>query len=224
MGAEAGVDTVRQLRSEPHNASVFQPTLSSLIDPQGAATQLARERDRSGRIVLTGMHTAIGIFSLRGGVDVDAMAVAQPDVGVGSIFVGNFGRSSGAAQASAIVRTMVNNAFDALASPIRRDIVERLACGPSTVGAATSGLAVSKPAISRHLKVLEDAGVIGRTVEGRTHRLRLNVDALDEAADWLERQCLVWERMFDAVEGHLGAVNAGGAGSRPDGGSLGSHR
>ncbi|MFL6128718.1 MAG: ArsR/SmtB family transcription factor [Mycobacteriales bacterium] len=104
---------------------------------------------------------------------------------------------------------MVNDAFGALANPIRRGIVERLAHGSAVVGVATSGFNVSKPAISRHLKVLEEARVVVRTVEGRTHRLGLNVAVLDEAADWLERQRAVWDRMFDAVEYHLEAQRAG---------------
>ena len=87
-----------------------------------------------------------------------------------------------------------------MAHPIRRGIVERLATGPATVGAATSGFGVSKPTISRHLKVLESAGVVVRTVEGRTHGLRLEPAALSEAADWFDRQRAVWERMFDAVD------------------------
>ncbi len=98
---------------------------------------------------------------------------------------------------------MVNDPFSALAHPIRRGIVERLARGSATVGAATSEFNVSKPAISRHLKVLEDAEVVVRTVEGRTHRLELNTAALTETIDWLDRQRAVWDRMFDAVEDHL---------------------
>jgi DNA-binding transcriptional ArsR family regulator len=119
---------------------------------------------------------------------------------------------------------MVNNAFDALANPIRRGIVERLAYGPSTVAAATSGFAVSKPAISRHVKVLEDAGVVERNVQGRTHRLRLRVAALNEAADWLDRQRLVWDRMFDAVEDRLGVPDARPLGTRCDRDSNGGPR
>jgi DNA-binding transcriptional ArsR family regulator len=119
---------------------------------------------------------------------------------------------------------VVNNAFGALANPIRRGIVERLASGPRTVAAATSGFAVSKPAISRHLKVLEDAGVIERNVQGRTHQLRLNVAALNEAVDWLDRQRLVWDRMFDAVEDHLGVPDAGPLGARRDRDSNGGPR
>jgi DNA-binding transcriptional ArsR family regulator len=95
---------------------------------------------------------------------------------------------------------MANDSFAALAHPIRRGIVERLAHGPATVGVVTRGFAVSKPTISKHLKVLERAGVVARTVEGRTHKLDLNVAPLVEAAEWFERQRVVWTRMFDAVD------------------------
>jgi DNA-binding transcriptional ArsR family regulator len=98
---------------------------------------------------------------------------------------------------------MVNDPFKALSHPIRRGIVERLAAGPATVGVATAGLGVSKPAISKHLKVLEETGVVTREVEGRTHRLSLDPATLDEAADWMDRQRAVWARMFDVVEDYL---------------------
>jgi DNA-binding transcriptional ArsR family regulator len=95
---------------------------------------------------------------------------------------------------------MANDSFRAVAHPIRRGIVERLARGPATVGVATGGFGVSKPTISKHLKVLERAGVVVRTVEGRTHQLELNVAPLLGAADWFDRQRVMWTRMFDAVE------------------------
>jgi DNA-binding transcriptional ArsR family regulator len=98
---------------------------------------------------------------------------------------------------------MANDAFWALAHPIRRGIVERLAHGPATIGDATSGFGVSKPTISRHVKVLEEAGVVVRTIEGRTHRLGLDLDALGEAVDWIDRQRAIWERMFDVVDDYL---------------------
>jgi len=98
---------------------------------------------------------------------------------------------------------MVNDSFRALAHPIRRGIVERLAAGPASVGEATGGFGVSKPAISKHLRVLEEAGVVSRVVEGRTHRLSLNTEALGEAAEWMDRQRAVWTRMFDTVEDYL---------------------
>jgi DNA-binding transcriptional ArsR family regulator len=98
---------------------------------------------------------------------------------------------------------MANDAFKALAHPLRRDIVERLSGGAATVGEATRDLGVSKPTISRHLKLLEDAGVVTRAVEGRTHRLALRPEALAETSDWIERQRQRWDGLFDAVEEYL---------------------
>lgn len=98
---------------------------------------------------------------------------------------------------------MVNDPFKALSHPIRRGIVERLAAGPATVGNATAGFGVSKPAISKHLKVLEQTGVVTRVVEGRTHRLSLDTHTLDEAADWMDLQRAHWGRLFDVVDDYL---------------------
>jgi DNA-binding transcriptional ArsR family regulator len=98
---------------------------------------------------------------------------------------------------------MANDPFKAPAHPVRRGIVERLAHGPATIGEATGGFGVSKPTISKHVKVLEEAGVVVRTVDGRTHRLGLELDALGEAVDWIDRQRAIWERMFQVVDEHL---------------------
>jgi DNA-binding transcriptional ArsR family regulator len=98
---------------------------------------------------------------------------------------------------------LVNDPFKALAHPIRRGIVERLANGPATVKDATGGFGVSKPAISKHLKVLEESGVVSRVIDGRTHRLSLDTRALDEAADWMDLQRSRWERLFDVVDEYL---------------------
>ena len=67
---------------------------------------------------------------------------------------------------------MANDAFKALAHPTRRDIVERLSGGMATVGEVTQDFGVSEPTISRHLKTLEEAGVVSRVIDGRTHRPR----------------------------------------------------
>jgi DNA-binding transcriptional ArsR family regulator len=98
---------------------------------------------------------------------------------------------------------MVNDPFKALAHPIRRTIVERLAAGPAAVGEVTRGFDVSKPAITKHLKVLEETGVVSRVVEGRTHRLSLEPAVLDEAAEWMDHQRALWERLFDVVDEYL---------------------
>lgn len=97
----------------------------------------------------------------------------------------------------------LDRSFLALSHPVRRTILERLAHGPATVGEATRGVAVSKPAVTKHLRVLEDAGVIVRHVEGRIHRLALRVDGLVDAESWLDEYRSLWEAKFDAVERHL---------------------
>ena len=98
---------------------------------------------------------------------------------------------------------MANDTFTALAHPIRREIVARLSTGTATVGEASRGLGVSKPTISRHLKLLENAGVVSRVVDGRTHRLGLRPETLAEAAEWIEAQRVRWERLFDVVGEYL---------------------
>jgi DNA-binding transcriptional ArsR family regulator len=102
---------------------------------------------------------------------------------------------------------VLDRSFLALSHPVRRAIVERLVDGPTTVGAASSGLGVSKPAVTKHLKVLEDAGVVSRTVSGRTHVLRLEPRSLREVSEWLELHRSLWEAKFEAVERHLTEAN-----------------
>ena len=97
----------------------------------------------------------------------------------------------------------LDRSFGVLAHPARRTIVERLARGPATVGEATRGLAISKPAVTKHVKLLEEAGVVTRSIEGRTHRLRLEARPLMHAARWLDVHRTLWEAKFDALEQHL---------------------
>jgi DNA-binding transcriptional ArsR family regulator len=98
---------------------------------------------------------------------------------------------------------LLDRAFAACAHPIRRGIVERLAAREMTVGEATRDFSVSKPAISRHLRVLEDAGAIVRVVDGRTHRLRLAERPFEDADEWFGDLRALWERKFDVVEEFL---------------------
>ncbi len=83
------------------------------------------------------------------------------------------------------------------------DYRERLGAGPATVGDATAGFGVSKPAITKHVKVLEETGVVTRAVEGRTHVLSLELDVLREVAEWMDRQRAVWGRFMDVVDEYL---------------------
>ena len=97
----------------------------------------------------------------------------------------------------------LDRSFLALSHPVRRAIVERLVSGPATVGEASGGVGVSKPAVTKHLKVLEDAGLVSRRVMGRTHVLRLDPRSLREVSDWLELHRSLWQRKFETVERHL---------------------
>lgn len=106
-----------------------------------------------------------------------------------------------------MVSRMANDTFKALAHPLRRDIVERLSGGAATVGEVTRGFGVSKPTISRHLKMLEAAGVVSRVIDGRTHRLVLHPEPLAEASDWIRTQRERWERLFDVVGEYLDERN-----------------
>jgi DNA-binding transcriptional ArsR family regulator len=98
---------------------------------------------------------------------------------------------------------MANDVYSALAHPTRRAIVERLSDGSASVAEATRDMELSKPTISRHLKVLEEAGVVSRVIDGRTHRLSLEGAALRDAGVWIDRQTARWERVFDAVDAYL---------------------
>jgi DNA-binding transcriptional ArsR family regulator len=97
----------------------------------------------------------------------------------------------------------LDRSFLALSHPVRRAIIERLAQGPATVGEATRGVAVSKPAVTKHLKLLEEAGAITRTVDGRTHVLRLVPGPLDGASDWIDRHRRLWESKFATIDRYL---------------------
>ena len=80
---------------------------------------------------------------------------------------------------------------------------ERLGAGPATVSDATAGFGVSKPAITKHVKVLEETGVLTRSLEGRTHVLSVELDVHREVAEWMDRQRAVWGRFLDVVDEYL---------------------
>jgi DNA-binding transcriptional ArsR family regulator len=94
-------------------------------------------------------------------------------------------------------------AFSALADPSRRAIVARLADSELTVGEIARPLPMSLPAVSKHLGILERAGLVTRRREGRVHHLRLVPGGLSPAEDWIARHRAFWESRFDALEKYL---------------------
>ena len=93
--------------------------------------------------------------------------------------------------------------FAALADPTRRAMLARLATGEATVGELAEPFAVSLPAISQHLKVLERAGLVVRTRDAQWRPSRLQLDPLDEAVDWLLARRRTWDARMDRLEAHL---------------------
>jgi DNA-binding transcriptional ArsR family regulator len=93
--------------------------------------------------------------------------------------------------------------FAALADPTRRSILTRLAEGEATVNELAEPFSVSLPAISRHLKVLEHAGLIVRSREAQWRPSRLQADPLDNAVEWMLSRKATWEARMDRLETHL---------------------
>jgi DNA-binding transcriptional ArsR family regulator len=98
---------------------------------------------------------------------------------------------------------LLDATFAALADPTRRAILARLAHGEATVNELAEPFAMSLPAVSKHLKVLERAGLISRSRHGQFRPCRLEADALDAANDWIEHNRQVWTERFDKLSAHL---------------------
>ena len=93
--------------------------------------------------------------------------------------------------------------FAALADPTRRSILDRLAEGEATVNELAEPFAISLPAISRHLKVLEQAGLISRGRDGQRRPCRLEPEPLAEVAAWAEHTRAAWEQRMDRLDAFL---------------------
>jgi DNA-binding transcriptional ArsR family regulator len=93
--------------------------------------------------------------------------------------------------------------FAALADPTRRSILTRLAQGEATVNELAEPFSVSLPAISRHLKVLERAGLIARSQEAQWRPSRLQADPLNDAVAWMQSRTRTWQARMDRLEAHL---------------------
>jgi len=100
----------------------------------------------------------------------------------------------------------LSRVFAALADPTRRDILERLGGGPATVTELAEPFAISLPAVSRHLKVLEQAGLISRDRQAQWRTSTLRVESLREATTWMDQLNILWDRRFDRLDAHLAAL------------------
>ncbi len=99
----------------------------------------------------------------------------------------------------------LDEVYGAIADPTRRAILAALARGDANVGDLAARFPISFNGVSKHVQVLERAGLIRRTVRGREHRLRLNPAPLRRASAWLEHYRGFWEARLDALEGMLRA-------------------
>jgi len=93
--------------------------------------------------------------------------------------------------------------FAALSDTTRRGILARLATGESSVSELAAPYEMSLPAVSKHLRVLERAGLVVRHKDGRVHRCRLIAEPMKDAAQWIESYRLFWEEQFDALASYL---------------------
>jgi DNA-binding transcriptional ArsR family regulator len=103
----------------------------------------------------------------------------------------------------------LDRVFAALSDPTRRSIIHRLCVGPASVGELAAPLDMSLNAVSKHVKVLETAGLVKREVEGRTHHIYLNPEPLEEAERWVNQYRQFWEARLDSLESWLARPKKG---------------
>ncbi len=103
----------------------------------------------------------------------------------------------------------LSTTFAALADPTRRAILARLAEGEATVNELAAPFAISLQAVSKHLKVLEAAGLVTRSRTAQWRPVRLRAAPLAAADDWIERYRALWETSFDALADHLNDLQKG---------------
>jgi DNA-binding transcriptional ArsR family regulator len=107
-------------------------------------------------------------------------------------------------------RRQLSSVFSALSDPTRRAIIERLAQGDASAGELAEPFGISKPAISKHLKVLEKANLILRKKEAQWHRFQLRVEPLQAASDWIEQYRQFWEAQLDGLTDFFNNQDPGG--------------
>lgn len=102
-----------------------------------------------------------------------------------------------------MVEHKLDAVFHALADPTRRRLLAQLAKREATVGELARPISMSLAAVSKHLKVLENAGLVRRRIDGRTHTCRLDAARLADARRWLDRYQRFWSGALDALDAEL---------------------
>src|SRR3954467_1926534 len=107
----------------------------------------------------------------------------------------------------------LDRAFAALADPVRRRIIARLSRGSATVNELAEPFEISKQAVSKHIQVLEQAGLVTRTRDAQRRPVHLNAVELERMTSWIDRYRLIHEQQFRSLDAVLGAMGAPDAGS-----------
>jgi DNA-binding transcriptional ArsR family regulator len=102
-----------------------------------------------------------------------------------------------------LVEYKLDQVYGAIADPTRRAILTMLADGDANIGSLVDRFPISFNGVSKHVKVLERAGLVERTIRGREHWLRLNAEPLSDASRWLEHYRAFWDARLDALEKFL---------------------
>lgn len=113
-------------------------------------------------------------------------------------------------------QNQLNATFSALADPTRRAILARLATGETTVTELAEPFAMSMPAVTKHLKVLEKAGLVKRGRDAQKRPVALQAKPLKEATEWINQYKQFWEERLDRLDDYLKVLQARPAGDKTD--------
>ncbi len=106
-------------------------------------------------------------------------------------------------KSSAAREGQLDKVFRALGDQTRRQILRRLAKGPAKITELAQPFDMSLPAVSKHVRVLERAGLIQRTIDGRVHECAIRAAPLQSAAEWVERYRMFWEGTLDSLAAYV---------------------
>lgn len=103
---------------------------------------------------------------------------------------------------------MRRDVFQAIADPVRRDIIGLLATESLSINSIADNFSISRPAISKHLKILEQCGVVAIRQEGRLRYCDIQPDRLSQVSDWIEQYRSLWETKLDSFESYLNTLQS----------------